>query len=214
MHCHVGSPLQCGHHNCNQVLIRESYTSQGHTTYATLRNHFEMIFNRELQNFRTQPSNLDPLLHYSSGEQEPRISLPSPIEYSTLFSGGSISYLSQNRREYRLEENHKLLAAYGIRSSDIQVKGTQACEGFFYGDQYFCCADSIGLSLETAMLIFVPKLLLFTVAPTCDYCIYVMSLISRPFASLPLPFHFGSRRGILNNVCVRRIGKGSSIIDQ
>lgn len=51
------------------------------------------------------------------------MSLPSPIEYSTLFSGGSISYLSQNRREYRLEENHKLLAAYGIKSSDIQVKG-------------------------------------------------------------------------------------------
>jgi hypothetical protein len=63
------------------------------------------------------------------------------------------------------------------------------------------------------MLIFVPKLLLFTVAPTCDYCIYVMSLISRPFVSLPLPFHFGSRRGILNNAYVRRIGKGSSIND-
>jgi hypothetical protein len=168
-----------------------------------------MIFNRELQNHRTQSSNPDPRLHYSSGEQEPQMSLPSPTEYLTLFSGGSISYLSQNRREYRLKKNHELLAAYRIKSSDIQVKGTQVCEGFFYGDRHFCCADSIDLSLETAMLIFVPKLLLFTVAPTCDYCIYVMSLISRPFASLPLPFHFGSRRGILNN----RIGKGSSIND-
>lgn len=213
MHCHVGSPLQCGHQNCNQVLIRESYASQGHTTYATLRNHFEMIFNRELQNLRTQSLHPDPCLHYSSGKQESQTLLPSPTKYSTLFSGGSISYLSQNRREHRLGDNHRLLAAYGIKSSDVQVKGSQICEGFFYGDQHFCCADSINLSLETAMLIFVPKLLLFTVVPTCDYCIYVMSLISRPFASLPLPFHFGSRRGTLNNTYVRRIGKGSSIND-
>jgi hypothetical protein len=195
MHCHVGSPLQCGHQNCNQVLIRESYASQGHTTYTTLRNHIEIIFDRELQNLGAQSSHPDTQLHYSSGEQGPRRSLPSLSPYSTLFSGGSVSYLSQNRRQHRLEENQKLLAVYGIKFSDVQVKGAQTCGGFFNGDQHFCCIDSIDIPLETAMLIFVPKLLLFTVAPTCDYCLHVMSLISRPFANLPLPFHFGREEG-------------------
>lgn len=106
------------------------------------------------------------------------------------------------------------MAVYGIKFLDVWVKGVQTCGGvFFYGDQHFCCIDSTDLSLETAMLIFVPKLLLFTVAPTCDYCLHVMSLISRPFANLPLPFHFGSRRGRLDSTYKKRIGKGLSIND-
>ena len=46
------------------------------------------------------------------------------------------------------------------------------------------------------MLIFVTRLLRCTVAPTCDYCIHIMSLISRPLASLPLPCCFGDKPGL------------------
>src|SRR5947207_2315062 len=63
------------------------------------------------------------------------------------------------------------------------------------------------------MLIFVPSLLLFTVVPTCDYCIHVMSLISRPYASPPLPFHFGSRGSKKSKTNHNRMGIGSSIND-
>ncbi|KIW16486.1 hypothetical protein PV08_06541 [Exophiala spinifera] len=58
------------------------------------------------------------------------------------------------------------------------------------------------------MAIFVPGLRRYTVAPTCDFCIYVMSLISRPLASLPLPFSFRDRHGLVPK---KRVGIGKSI---
>src|SRR5438045_1324321 len=112
------------------------------------------------------------------------------------FTGRSFSYLSQDHRTYRLKQNYNLLAAHEIQCGDIEVRGSKTCTGFSYGDHHFQCADSVPLGLETAMLIFVPSLLLFRVVPTCDYCIHVMSLISRPYASPPLPFHFGSRGSV------------------
>ena len=66
------------------------------------------------------------------------------------------------------------------------------CTGFSHATRHFDCADSVSL-LNTAILIFVPSLLLFTVAPPWGYCLFVMSLISRPHAQLPQPVNFGSK---------------------
>ena len=82
--------------------------------------------------------------------------------------------------------------------------------GFSYGTNSFNCADSINLGLDTAMLIFIPSKLLFTVTPTCDYCIHTMSLISRPIASLPPPMCFGPKCG---NYRRERRDIGSTIND-
>jgi hypothetical protein len=92
MNCHVGSPLQCGHHDCNQVLVGETWGSRGHTIYATLRDHFETYFNQNLQSPRTQPSNSDSDLHYLSEIHEPRKPLPSEAEYMERFTGGVVSH--------------------------------------------------------------------------------------------------------------------------
>ena len=84
--------------------------------------------------------------------------------------------------------------------------------GFSYGARQFRCADGASLDLHTAMLIFVPSLLLFTVTPTCDYCLFVMSLIFPPRASLPLPFNFGRKIGT-DGRNLTRIGIGSLVHD-
>ena len=60
------------------------------------------------------------------------------------------------------------------------------------------------------MLIYVPSHLLFTVAPTCDYCIHLMSLISRDLATPPQPFCFTPKDG---KHAHKRIGIGASIND-
>jgi hypothetical protein len=46
--CHIGSPLQCGHHDCSQVFIADTWTSRGHVNYATLPDQFETYFNQNL----------------------------------------------------------------------------------------------------------------------------------------------------------------------
>src|SRR5436305_576468 len=60
------------------------------------------------------------------------------------------------------------------------------------------------------MLIYVPSRLLFTVAPTCDYCIHLMSLISRELAIPPQPFCFTPKDG---KHAHKRIGIGAFIND-
>jgi hypothetical protein len=127
------------------------------------------------------------------------------------FAEGSSSYLSQRRRTqrrrtYRLEQNYSLLAAHKIQREDIEVRGSKTCTGFSFGHRHFACADSVPLALDTAMLIFVPSFLLFTAAPTCDYCIHVMSLISRFSASPPLPFHLVPKLGKNNRKRTGTIG--------
>lgn len=53
--------------------------------------------------------------------------------------------------------------------------------------------------------------MVFTVAESCDYCIFVMSMISRPLANLPHPFEFGtSRKGSRR---FDRVGIASSVYD-
>ena len=205
MNCHVGSPLQCGHHDCNQVLVQQTWASRGHIRDTTLRTHFETYFNHKLRNSRAPLSTSDTNL--PDEVYEPQKQLPSDTDYMKRFGGISSSYLSHHRRLYRRARNLRFLAAHKINLEDIEVRGSMTCTGFRYRDRCFPCVDLVALDLDTAMLIFVPSLLLFTVAPTCDHCIYVMSLISRPFASLPLPFHFGRQNSR------KRIGLGSSIHD-
>src|SRR2546421_2965871 len=145
MSCHVGSPLQCGHHDCNQVFIRETWRSRGHTNYAALRDHFEIYFNQNLQSPRTQPSNTDSDLQYLSEVHELQKPLPSEAEYMERFTGRSFSYLSQDHRTYRLKQNYNLLAVHEIQCGDIEVRGSKTCTGFSYGDHHFQCADSVPL---------------------------------------------------------------------
>jgi len=57
---------------------------------------------------------------------------------------------------------------------------------------------------------FVPSLSMFTVTPTCDYCIHVMSIVSRFRASLPFPYHFGPKS---RQASRKRRGLGSSIVN-
>lgn len=208
MHCHIGSPLQCGHKECSQVRVAQPQISRGHMYYHGLRIHFETQFNLNLQNPRIQPSWLDSGFHYFSEVHEPKKPLLLTAEYMKRFSGGSSSYLSEDRRAYRRHQNYKLLAAHKIQPQNIEVRGSKSCMGFSYGTNSFNCADSINLGLDTAMLIFVPSKLLFTVTPTCDYCIHTMSLISRPIASLPPPMCFGPKCG---NYRRERRGIGSTI---
>lgn len=206
MSCHIGSSLQCGHQSCNEVLVSDRFTSRGHLNYVSLRNHFEAHFNQNLQGSRIQSSSLDSGL--LSDVRLPTKELPLDIEYMEKFGGRSISYLNPDRRSYRRTENHRFLAGHQIRPEDIEVRGSVTCTGFWYRDRYFSCTDSVPLKLDTATLIFVPSRLMFTVAPTCDYCIHVMSLISRSVAGLPLPFHFGAKLGQNSR---KRIGIGSFI---
>ena len=175
--------------------------------YYTLRDHFETYFNRNLQHI--QPTNPNSDLHRLAELHKPTKTLPSETEYWQRFSGGSSSYLNLARRTYRRQENYKLLRANKIRPEEIVVRGEQICTGFSYGGQAFACADSIPLILDTIMLIFVPSLFLYTVASTCDYCIHIMSSISRYLAYPPLPMHFLPKLGKPR----RRIGIGSSIDD-
>lgn len=106
MSCHIGSPLQCGHHDCSQILVAEPEKSRGHMHYGSLRNHFELYFNQNLQSSQTQPSNPDSGLHYLSELRETQKPLPTEAAYTERFAKGSSSYLSQYRRKYRLEENY------------------------------------------------------------------------------------------------------------
>src|SRR5882757_8105489 len=57
----------------------------------------------------------------------------------------------------------------------------------------FASADNVPLDLSTAAAMFVPSLMQFTVAPTYDYCIHVMSPMLRPLAAVPAPFVFRRR---------------------
>lgn len=210
MSCHIGSPLQCGHPDCSQVFVADTWTSRGHMNYASLQGHFETYFNQTLQNCQSQPSDSEPILPFLSQTREPQKPLPTDAAYVKVFAEVSSLYLSQGRRKYRLGQNYTFLAAHKIKRDAIEVRGSTTCTGFSYGHRHFACADSVSLTLDTAVLIFVPSFSRFTVAPTCNYCIHVMSLISRPFASLPLPFHFLSKHGKHKR---KRTGIGSTIND-
>ncbi|KAI1611302.1 hypothetical protein EDD36DRAFT_441121 [Exophiala viscosa] len=206
MSCHVGSPLQCGHPQCNRTVVSEVSVSRGHINYASLRNHFEKYFNQKLHNPRSQ-SNLHFDLQNISEARQPEIPLPDDVEYQRQYTGGSSSYLCKERRNYRLKQNYDVL---GVPQEDIEVRGYTICSGFSYAQRHFPCADKIPLNLDTAMLIFVPSVIQFTVAPTCDYCNYVMSLMSRSVAAIPVPYIFGRNLGLNNR---HRVGIGSLIDD-
>lgn len=133
--------------------------------------------------------------------------LPDDIDYIRCYAGGSSSYFSQHRCKYRRSKNRGVL---GVPLDEVKVRGTKACGGFSYGQRHFVCADNVPLDLSTAAAIFVPSLMQFTVAPTCDDCIHVMSLMLRPLAAVPAPFVFGRR--VRRNKRLR-VGIGSLIND-
>ncbi|KAI1608507.1 hypothetical protein EDD36DRAFT_101425 [Exophiala viscosa] len=207
LNCHVGSPLQCGHQNCNKVLVDQPLLSRGHTVYWTLQSHHEFHFNQHLRSLQKQVSTAK--AETSTEDQNAQRHLPSTTKYLEQFRGKSSLYLTGPRQSYRRSCNHQILAQHHIEPEDISIQGSMACTGFWYWNRHYPCADSVSLHLGTTMLIFVPSLLLFTVAPTCDFCVHAMSLISRYIASLPLPLHFGLKLAEGR----QRIGIGSSISD-
>ncbi|KEF55144.1 uncharacterized protein A1O9_08797 [Exophiala aquamarina CBS 119918] len=188
MNCHVGSPLQCGHQDCSGVFVRDSWRSRGYMNYDSLRAHLEIYFNRNLENSRNPASDSGLGLNTSGQEHKPQKALPTKAVYMGSYARGSASYLNKSRRMYRREQNFTILTRYKVRHDNIEVRGSKVCTGFSFGHRHFACIDSVSLSLDTAMLIYVPSRLLFTVAPTCDYCIHLMSLISRDLANPPQPF--------------------------
>jgi hypothetical protein len=210
MNCHIGSPLQCGHQDCSGIFVKDSWRSRGYMNYDILRAHFERYFNRNLDHCRSEASDSGLGLNKPSREYMPQKDLPTKAVYLEKYAKGSASYLNKSRRMYRRKQNLTILTRYKVRHDNIKVRGSKVCTGFSYDDRHFECVDSVSLSLDTAMLICVPSRLLFTVAPTCDYCIHLMSLISRDLATPPQPFCFTPKDG---KHAHKRIGIGASIND-
>ncbi|KAI1612280.1 hypothetical protein EDD36DRAFT_281556 [Exophiala viscosa] len=131
--------------------------------------------------------------------------------YKQRFAEGGREFFTFERRSQQLKKN---LTFLGVQKADLDVRHTKTCSGFSIDGRHFDCVDSINLRLHTAMVIFVPSLLLFTVAPRCNYCIHVMSQLSPPHAALPLPFLFGSRRDTASKGKRKRVGIGRSVNDQ
>lgn len=184
MSCHIGSPLQCGHSNCKQIVVSDVSASRGHINHVSLRNHSEKYFNLKLQ----APSKL-----YFSSQNPSEVRwlekpLPNDFDYERQYAGGSSWYLSKDRRNYRLKQNRRELR---LPLEEIKVRGDKICSGFSYGQRHFSYADKLPLTLDTAMVIFVPSAMRFTIAPICEYCIYA---ISRSVAAVPVPFGLKNRQ--------------------
>ncbi|KIV77951.1 hypothetical protein PV11_09724 [Exophiala sideris] len=210
LHCHVGSPLQCGHDGCDQVLLQDPSASRGHVNNASLRKHFEVFFNREIHNLPQELLSLDTDPQYFSDVRHHEQPLPNEVAYKQRFAGGSRKFFTWKRRSQQLNENLTLL---GVQEANLDIRHTKTCTGFSLYNRHFDCVDSTDLGLETAMLLFVPSSLLFTVAPRCNYCVHVLSQLSRPHAALPLPFHFGTRRDKVSKGKRKRAGIGRNVND-
>ncbi|TKX18764.1 putative nucleic acid binding protein 28 [Elsinoe australis] len=140
--------------------------------------------------------------------------LPHPYGYANAFKDKSSGYLDDRRRSYRIAKNHKVLQRYGISLTRITTLGnTAVCRGFRYKNEDFECLDSISLSMGTAALILVSSQYEFTFSPRCDYCIHVLSQMSRPLAAIPNPEMFGYIRTGLKKVTRERTGAGSTVDD-
>ncbi|RVX69330.1 hypothetical protein B0A52_06925 [Exophiala mesophila] len=207
---------EIGTHNAKKVLIRlleESgipFKHMAHILDRRLRAHDETIFNATLAG--SAPNASLPVPRFSAEIETPNQDLPSMEQYLSRFSQQSPWFFTHARREYRRAANARVLAKYNLRFENIRLDNRSTCSGFWCHNRHYHCADSIALDIDTTRLLFVPTKILFTVANTCDYCVFVMSVLSRPLAKIPYPFEFGlkGRGGVGRN---ERVGIGSSIVD-
>jgi hypothetical protein len=202
MFCHVGASLQCGHKTCNQVLVVD-WNSRGHMTDRRLQQHDESIFNATLVGMR---QSLETKGHAPSNQD-----VPPPSEYRRMFQHHSSSFFTSTQRNKRRKQNSKVLAKYKLTFTDTRTINHSICGGFYQGQQHFRCADSVVLSLETTRLLFVPTKMCFTVASTCDFCVFAMSMLHRPLADNPYATSSGRRGKDLGTP--KRRGIGSSVTD-
>lgn len=208
MFCHVGSPLQCGDRECGKVMATD-WNSRGHILDRRLRDHNETIFNAKLAGLGPNAVPSDPGL--SSETETPYQGLPSLEEYLFRFSQHSSKYFTYARRAYRRAANAKVLAKHQLRFEDTRPENGSTCSGFWCQNRHYPCADSVALGIDTTRLLFVPAKMLFTVANTCDFCVFVMSVLFRPLANIPYPFEFGLKGGVAGTN--KRVGIASSIMD-
>lgn len=211
INCHVGFVYQCGHKDCDAALVNVVH-SCGHNTEGALQLHDQWHFNTNLHSDRTDLSttSTDRSLSVATVHH----TLPHPYGYANAFKDKSSGYLDDRRRSYRIAKNHKVLQRYGISLTRITTLGnTAVCRGFRYKNEDFECLDSISLSMGTAALILVSSQYEFTFSPRCDYCIHVLSQMSRPLAAIPNPEMFGYIRTGLKKVTRERTGAGSTVDD-
>ncbi|KAK6373900.1 hypothetical protein LTS17_007870 [Exophiala oligosperma] len=163
-----------------------TYPSRGHLTYDALQKHYEYHLNStRADSANAHDSDVDP--NGSTVASTAELQRPSDAEYKQAYRGGSSKYFTPERRQNRLEANLKF---YQLKLSNIKADGAKTCAGFWLKGHHFECADQWW--------------------PTCDYCVHVMSLISRPLARLPDPFNFGPKTFTTGR---KRLGIGRNVID-